>query len=107
VTSAEKVARARAVLATAIAEQTGSELAVLVGVWRFLPAFLRRRVVDALPVTAEQLEDEEFLDELLGLIAGVALELHSDGVGPDYDEQEWHVCRVNARELLARLGVAL
>ena len=75
--STEKVDELRRVLARAVARADADpSLAMLVGAWAFLPGFMRRKILDALPLHV--LADDVALDELLGLIAGVALELRTD-----------------------------
>lgn len=75
--STEKVDELRRAIAAAIAaDKTDPTLQVALGVWTFIPGFMRRRLLDTLPLHV--LADPHALDELLGLIAGAALELHSD-----------------------------
>lgn len=84
-TSAEKVAELRQAITASVAGLdregvAGEQVFSLIGTWYMIPGFVRRRVVaagrDYLPV--ELLEDAAALDELLELLAGVALELRSD-----------------------------
>lgn len=80
--STEKVDELRRAIAAAIAaDKTDPTLQVALGVWTFIPGFMRRRLLDTLPLHV--LADPHALDELLGLIAGAALELQSDEVRAD------------------------
>lgn len=99
-TSAEKIAELRQAVAAAIADRDRDpSLAIVLGTWEFLPGFMRRRVLESLPLP--DLDDHQALDELLGLIAGVALELHSDG-GPA-DTEDIAAYRTAARGLLEQV----
>lgn len=84
-TSAEKIAELRQAVTATIAglnreSELGEQLFSYLGLWQLVPGFVRRRIAaagrDYLPV--ELLEDAAALDELLDLLAGVALELRSD-----------------------------
>lgn len=92
-TSAEKIAELRQAVTATIAgldreSDLGEQLFSYLGLWQLVPGFVRRRIVAAgrehLPV--ELLEDAAALDDLLGLLAGVALELRSD----EPDDANWH-----------------
>lgn len=109
-TSAEKVDELRRVLeAAAVDDPT---LSSLYGAWRMIRPFARRPLERVL--AGLRLDDSEQLDELLGLIAGAALELRSDPLEDPEEHPIAHcVCnrcatmyvelRAQARELLERV----
>lgn len=109
-TSAEKVGELRQAITAAIAgldrdSDVGEEVFSWLGLWQMLPGFVRRKLTakaaEVLPLGL--LEDAERLDEILGLLAGAALELHSDGGNfvDDGDQARWY--RAQARELLEQV----
>lgn len=108
-TSAEKVAELRQAITAAIAgldreSEVGEQVFAWLGVWQMIPGFVRRRIGAAVAeqVPLELLADADALDDILGLLAGLALSLRSDdgfeGAEPDV------AAIVEARE---RAGVLL
>jgi len=86
VTSAEKVAELRQAVTVAVAgldrdSELGEQLLGLLGTWQLVPGFVRRKLAgfvrEQVPLE-ELLADAAALDDLLGLLAGLALELRSD-----------------------------
>lgn len=84
-TSAEKVAELRQAVTVAVAgldrdSELGEQLLGLLGTWQLVPGFVRRKLVGFVreQVPLELLADAAALDDLLGLLAGLALELRSD-----------------------------
>ena len=112
-TSAEKVAELRRAM-TAAAAAGDPALSSLFGTWRIVRP-LTSRFLARIGLTEELLVDTEALDELAGLIAGVALELRSDPHEVDEGAHPVAFCvcescanayvdlRVQARELLDRV----
>lgn len=84
-TSAEKVAELRQAVTVAVAgldrdSELGEQLLGLLGTWQLVPGFVRRKLVGFVreQVPLELLADAAALDDLLGLLAGLALELRTD-----------------------------
>lgn len=109
-TSAEKVAELRQAVTAAVAgldrdSELGEQVFEAVGLWGMLPGFARRLIVGFVgkQLPLELLEDADRLDEILGLLAGAALELHSDGGNfvDECDQARWY--RAQARELLEQV----
>lgn len=91
-TSDEKVAELRLAITAAVAgldrdSELGEQVFTYIGLWQMVPGFVRRKIaaalVGALPL--QLLEDAVALDDLLGLLAGAALELRSDEPSLDVD----------------------
>jgi hypothetical protein len=106
VKSTEKVDELRRAVAAAVAaDKTDPTLQIALGVWAFIPGFMRRRLLDGLPLHV--LADAAALDELLGLIAGAALELRTDMEWGDAEYREElagiYFLREQARGLFAQL----
>jgi len=110
VTSAEKVAKLRQAITAGVAgldrdSEIGEEVFEAIGLWGMLPGFVRRRLVgfvgNLLPL--ELLENSDRLDEVLGLLAGVALELHSDVANFVDEGDRARYYREQARELLEQV----
>lgn len=86
-TSAEKIAELRRLFQVELARGRDPQLVSLYGAWRMCRPFVRRPLERVFADV--DLEDVEQLDGLLGLIAGMALELRSD---PELEpwEQDQH-----------------
>lgn len=95
-TSAEKVAELRQAVTAGIAgldreSEVAEQVFSWVGLWHLVPGFIRRKITAAIveQVPLELLEDAAALDDILGLLAGLALELRSDEyeVIPNYTDR--------------------
>lgn len=69
----------------------------LLAAWSLIPGRMKRGLVGDL-LEGFDMHDPAFVDELLGLVAGLALELRSDHVDIDVD-----ALQEQARELLGRV----
>lgn len=108
-TSTEKVAEIRrGIAAAAAAGEPG--LATIFGTWRLVRPIVMRAIGELEIV--QVLDDPAALDDLLGLIAGVALELRSDFEPVEDEPPGWNrieeivQLRAAARELLEQVRPA-